>query len=67
MLWLSVILGVAHARDLVLPAFTPETLSDYGPAELLTELTLEALEEEGLEELFYYFVSLSVFFSLPVL
>ncbi len=38
---------VAHAADVLLPTFTPRTMSDFGPAERLTEETLQALADGG--------------------
>lgn len=38
----------AVASDVLLPTFTPGTLSDFGPAEKMTEEVLEAMNERGL-------------------
>jgi hypothetical protein len=37
----------AQAADVLLPTFTPRTMSDFGPAERLTEETLKALADGG--------------------
>ena len=47
MLPLLVAFGLAHASDVLVPTFTPATLSDFGPAESLTEETLAALNSRG--------------------
>lgn len=45
MLPLLAMLGLAQASDVLVPTFTPATLSDFGPAEKLTEETLASLNE----------------------
>ena len=47
MLSLLALLGLAHASDVLVPTFTPSTLSDFRPAERLTEETLQALVDRG--------------------
>lgn len=38
----------ALASDVLVPTFTPDTLSDFGPAEEMTEEVLEAMNERGI-------------------
>ena len=45
MLAIFAALGLAHASDVVVPSFTPATLSDFGTAEKMTAETLRALNE----------------------
>ena len=40
--------GIASAQDVVLPAYTPLSTSDFGAAEDLTEATRLALSDRGL-------------------
>ena len=39
----------AHASDVLVPTFTPKTMSDFAPAERLTADTMAALSTEGLD------------------
>ena len=48
MLALAVMVGIASAQEVVLPAYTPQSTSDFGAAEDLTEATRQALSDRGL-------------------
>ena len=45
---LLLLVGTAWAGDVLVPTFTPSTMSDFGPSERLTEATLAALAERDL-------------------